>query len=197
MTQNRRQLLLGSAALALAVLGGCAQIQPIAAGETVLKNRLVVQVDKPWNQFASTAQEPAPTWTQEGVTVDTLRFYVTLKDGDLLAPTPKEPKGQKPLAFKANMATADVVSLLEALYSRDGSAFTLDRVEPREFAGGPGFRVEFSSVRKVDDVRLKGIAWGTVRNQELTLITYTAPRLTFFDRHLTSAQSVAGSAKLR
>jgi hypothetical protein len=189
--------MLASAAV-LVIAAGCAQFQPVASGETVVKDRLVLQVDKPWNQFASGAfGEATPTWTREGVTVDAVRFYVGLKNGALLAPTPTEPKGQKPLAFESSMSTTDVVALFEALYSRGGSSFTLERVQPMPFAGGPGFRFDFSSVRKLDDVRLQGVAWGTVRNGELTVITYTAPRLAFFERHLPSIQSIVASARLK
>jgi hypothetical protein len=138
-----------------------------------------------------------PTWTQDGVTVDTLRFYVALKDGELIAPTPSEPKGQAALAFKSTMQTGEVVALFEGLYSRGGSSFTLDKVEPAPFAGGTGFRFEFSSIRKADDVRLRGIAWGAVRNGELWLISYTAPRLAFFPRGLGSAEAIAKSARVK
>jgi hypothetical protein len=192
---TRCRLALAAGLLLLAA--GCAQVSHVATGDVVIKERLTVKVDKAWNQFGSGFGENVPTWTQDGFTVDALRFYVGMKDGDLLAPTPSEPKGTKALAFKSTMQTADIVALFEGLYSRGGSSFTLDRVEPQAFAGGSGFRFEFSSVRKFDDVRLKGIAWGTVRNGELTVITYTAPRLAFFDRHVKSAEAIAGSARLR
>ncbi len=192
---NRARLLLATAALLLAA--GCAQITHVATGDTVVKDRLTVTSDRAWNQFATGFGETATTWTQDGVFVDALRFYVGIKNDELIAPTPTEPKGTKPLAFKSSMQTAEVVALFEGLYSRGGSTFTLDRVQPQTFAGGPGFRFEFSSIRKLDDVRLKGIGWGTVRNGELTVITYTAPRLTFFDRHAKSAESIVASARLK
>ncbi len=136
------------------------------------------------------------TWTQEGFTVDALRFYVGLKDGELIAPTPSEPKGQQPLAFKSGMGTAEVLALFEGLYSRDGSSYKLDKAQPATFAGGPGIRFEFSAIRKSDEVRLKGVAWGAVRNGQLFVITYTAPRLGLFGRHLAKAEAVAGSARI-
>ncbi len=183
--------------IALLWLAGCAQVSHVASGDITLKERLVVTVDKPWNQFERGMGDNTPTWTQDGITVDTLRFYVGLKDGALIAPTPSEPKGQKPLAFKSTMQASDVVGLFEGLYARGGSTFQLDKVAPVSFAGGPGFRFEFSGIRKEDDVRLRGIGWGTVRNGELFAITYTAPRLAFFDRHLSSAEAIAKSARVR
>jgi hypothetical protein len=192
-----RRLALGAGAIALLWLSGCAQVSHVASGEVTLRERLVVTVDKPWNQFERGLGDDTPTWTQDGITVDSLRFYVGLKDGALLAPTPSEPKGQKPLAFKATMQTNEVVALFEGLYSRGGSTFVLDRLGPTPFAGGAGFRFEFSSIRKEDDVRLRGIGWGTVRNGELFVVTYTAPRLAFFERHVGSAEAIAKSARIK
>jgi hypothetical protein len=192
-----RRLLIATATTAAVWLAGCAQLSVVNTGELVLKNRLAVQVDQPWNQFERGLGDNTLTWTQDGITVDALRFYVGVKDGELIAPTPSEPKGQKPLAFKAGMAPADVVALFEGLYSRGGSSFTLDRISPDSFGGQAGFRFEFSAIRKADDVRLRGIGWGTVRQGELFAITFTAPRLAFYPRHLASAEAIARSARIR
>jgi hypothetical protein len=190
----RRMLLLSSLALLLA---GCAQLSQVATGQVVVGGRMVVDVDKAWNQFEYTLNDGTPTWTQQGITVDALKFYVGLKDGALLAPTPSEPKGQAPLAFKSGMQAADVVALFERLYSRGGSTFTLDKVVPMPFAGSNGYRFEFSSIRKADDVRLRGVGWFTVRNGELWAITYTAPRLAFFPAGIGEAAAIAGSARIK
>jgi hypothetical protein len=95
------------------------------------------------------------------------------------------------------MRPAEIVGLFERLYSRGGSTFTLDKLVPQSFVGAPGFRFEFSSIRKSDDVRLRGVGWGTVRNGELFAITYTAPRLAFYPAGLPSATAIAESARLR
>jgi hypothetical protein len=182
-------------ACAIALLAGCAQLSRVATGDVTIRQRMVVTVSGPWNQFDRIAGDATPTWTQEGINVDTLRFHVALKDGELIAPTPPEPKGQKPLAFKSSMQPNDVVALFEAYYSRGGSTFTLDKVSPAPFLGQQGFQFEFSSIRKSDEVRLRGIGWGAVRNGELFVITYTAPRLAFYPRGIGSATAIAKSAR--
>ncbi|MBL8330389.1 MAG: hypothetical protein JNJ71_16250 [Rubrivivax sp.] len=195
---GRRRMLHGLTALAATTLAaGCAQITHVATGEMVVKDRLVLTLDRPWNQFAAGFGESATVWTQDGVYVDALRFYVGLKDGELLAPTPSEPKGTQPLAFRSTMRTAEIVTLFETLFSRGGSTFTLDRVQPETFAGQNGFRFDFSSIRKIDDVRLRGTGWGAVRNGELFVITYTAPRLSFYERNIKSVDSIVASARIR
>lgn len=179
------------------VLAGCAQVTKVASGETVLRNRLSVTVTTPWNQFERGLGDNTPVWTLDGITVDALQFYVALKEGELIAPTPSEPKGLQPLAFKASMQPADIVALYQGLWTRDGSAFTLDKLEPGEFAGTPGFRFEYQLVRKLDDVRLRGVAWATVRNGELFLINYSAPRLGFFPRGIGAVETLVKTARVK
>ena len=180
------------------LLAGCAAppITHVDAGEKLVKQRLAVAVDTPWNQFERGSFAQVPMWTNEGITVDALQFYVGLKDGELIAPTPKEPKGQRDLAFKATMQPAEIVALYQSLWTRDGSVFTLDKLEPAEFVGEKGFRFEYTLLRKLDEVRLQGVAWGAVRNGELFAITFSAPRLAFFPRLKPRVEAIAKSARV-
>ena len=167
------------------------------SGEALVGNRLVVQVVEPWNQFERGLADNTPTWTHEGITVDALQFYVGVKDGELLAPTPSGRKDVEPLTFRAAMQPADVMALLQSLLTRDGSSFSLDRLEATEFVGTRGFRIEYSMVRKLDEVRLRGVAFGAVRNGELFLINYSAPRLAFYPKHAAGVEALARSAKVK
>lgn len=184
-------------ALVLAGLAGCAQVSQVSTGTVVVKERLLVDVADPWNQFERGALAQTPTWTNEGLFVDALQFYVGIKDGELLAPTPSEPKGTPALTFRASMQTSEVAELFQSLWSRGGSSFTLERIEPHPFLGGSGFRFEYSVIRKIDDVRLQGVAWGLVRNGELFVINYSAPRLSFFARYRARVELIAKSARVR
>ena len=179
------------------MLAGCAQVSHVPAGQAVVGQRMVVDLDRGWNQFANLGSGTMPTWTREGITVDTLVFYAGLRSGDLIAPTPAEPKGQPALIYRAEMTAAEIVSLFERLYTRGGSTFTLDNVSQESFVGVPGYRFEFSSIRKSDDVRLRGVGWFAQRDGELFAITYTAPRLAFFPAGIGSAESIAHSARAK
>jgi hypothetical protein len=183
--------------LAAAGLAGCAQVSKVASGEVLVRERLLVDVPTDWNQFESGAFAKTPTWTIEGLFVDALQFHVGIKDGELIAPTPSEPKGLRDLAFRASMQPAQVVDLFQGLWSRDGSTVSIDRIEPGPFIGSSGFRFEYSIVRKIDDVRLQGVAWAAVRNGELFAISYSAPRLGFFARYRPRVEALARSARVR
>jgi len=185
------------AVLLAVALAGCATVTKVDSGETLVRNRLAVQVSEPWNQFERGLADNTPTWTLEGITVDALQFYVGVKDGELLAPTPTGRKGIEPLTFRAAMQPADVMTLLQSLLTRDGSSFSLDRLEATEFVGTRGFRIEYSMVRKLDEVRLRGVAFGAVLNGELFLINYSAPRLAFYPKHAAGVEALARSAKVK
>ena len=66
-----------------------------------------------------------------------------------------------------------------------------------DFAGQKGFRFEYALTRKVDNVQLLGLGYGTVSKGELFAIVYTAPRLTFFARHRDRVEQIAKSARLK
>jgi hypothetical protein len=83
------------------------------------------------------------------------------------------------------------------MLTRDGSSFQLEKLEPAEFLGGTGFRFEYSLNRKVDDVPMRGLAYGTVRKGELFVIHYSAPRLVFFPRYVGRVEGLVRSAQLR
>lgn len=195
-TPTRRIALL----LAALVLSGCAAVSKVATGEAVIRDRLAVTVDQPWNQFERGIADNTPTWTHEGITVDALQFYVGIKDGQVIAQardTSGSGKSEAPLTFRASMQPAEIVALYQGLLTRDGSSFTLEKLEPAEFLGQRGFRYEYSLVRKFDDVRLRGVGWGAVRNGELFVIQFSAPRLAFFSRYAPLAEKVALSARVK
>lgn len=179
--------------LATVWLVGCAGVSRIQAGDTTIGNRLAVKINTDWNQLSQKVVPTAVTWTVEGVTVDSLNFYVGLKDGEALAPAPKD---SKPLVFKSTMLPHEIVTLYQGLYSRDGSRFELTRLEPADFLGGKGFRFDYAVVRKYDDVRLRGMAYGIVRQGELFVIDYSAPRLAFFERHQAAVEAIVRTARV-
>lgn len=179
------------------VLAGCGAMLKVAQGDVVLKERLSLNVAKPWNQFERGLADNTPTWTNEGVTVDALKFYIAIRDGQEIAALPAQAKGIQPLVFRASMQPAQIVALYESLLTRDGSSFALDRLEPAEFLGEKGFRFEYSLNRKIDDVPMKGVGIGVIRRGELYVIHYSAPRLVFFARYLPQVEAIARSAQVR
>jgi hypothetical protein len=184
------------------VMAGCAAVAKVESGQQVVANRLVLDLDGPWNRFTRTSAQGAsaidvPTWTVEGFTVDRLQFFVGIKDGQPIAERPRGAKEQRPLDFHATMKAHEIVGLFEGLYTQDGSTFTLDRIEPVTFIGESGFKYSYTLVRKHDDVKLSGVGYGAVHAGELTVINYSAPRLGFFPKYKDQIEKMALGARMK
>lgn len=185
----RRGLLVAAALLA----SGCANVAKVSTGENLVGGRVALNLDAAWNQI-NFGNRKSVLWTQDGVPLDALEFWVGVKDGDTLAEVSKD---KRPLVFKPAMAPHELVALFEGLYGRDGSTFKLLRLAPADFLGGKGLRFDYEVVRKADDVTVQGVAWAVVQGNELFAMTFTAPRLGFFARHLPKVEQAAASARLK
>jgi hypothetical protein len=104
---------------------------------------------------------------------------------------------RKPPTFRASMLPSEIVEFYEASVTQGGSTFKLERLAPAQFAGAPGFRFDFSATRKSDDVALRGFGYGAVIKERLYLITFRAPRIHYYAKHLPRAEAVAKSALLK
>lgn len=188
--------LIASTALILA-LAGCANLSKVDTGETVVKDSMVVNVDKAWNQFSTLMDSKAVNWTRDGLYVDRLQFYVGVGDGEEIEGKLRGATEQRPLAFKSSMQTHEIAQVFQNVLTRDGSVLTLGKLEPTSFLSGNGFRMEYTLIRKGDDVHMKGVVYGAVKSNKLYLLHYTAPRLAFYDRHAAGVEQMARSARLK
>lgn len=178
-----------------ALLGGCATIEKVETGEQVLGERLVLRLEGPWNRVDLPG--PFQVWTMEGLPVDQLRIFSGLRDGQPVVAGAREGSPRMPLVFRAAMQPEQVVALFEGMLTRDGSVFTLKKLEPAPFGGVPGFRFEFTLTRKVDGVELQGLAQGAIADRALYAVMYSAPRLVFYARHAPGVEAMVRQAVLR
>lgn len=175
--------------LPVLLLAGCTSMQLVEPGRLSVKEELSVVADARWNRV-----EPAPDdteiWTADGMALDTLAFYV-VADGETLgaASGPDTPR------WRRGMTPHDVVELYEALVTQEGSMFTLERLAPAAFAGEGGFLFEHTTVTR-DGPTLGGLAYGAVRGGKLYLMSYTAPRRYYYQKHLAAVRAIAASARI-
>lgn len=181
----------------LAALSGCASVSKVDTGDHIVGDRLVLHLDGAWNHVNAPGLGPAQTWTMEGLPVDQLLVYSGVKDGQVVHPETGGGSGaRKSFAFRSSMQPEEVVAMFEGMFTRDGSSFKLVKLEPAQF-GDKGFRFEYQLTRKVDNVQLSGIGYGSVSKGELFAILYVAPRLGFFPRHQDRVEQMARSARLK
>ena len=162
------------------------------SGEQALGDRLVIQLEGPWNRVRTTG--PAQQWTMEGLPIDDLYIYSGLKDGEAIHAVSGS---AKPFVFHSAMRSDEIISLFEGMLTRDGSTFQLAKSEPATFGGVKGYHFEFKLVRKVDSVELLGLGYGAVSNGELFSIVYVAPKMTFFSQHQGQVENIARDARIK
>lgn len=190
-------------AIAMALLlSACAGIVKVE-GDQVIQGKLSVKLTDAWNKVSLPgSKEPFEVWTQEGLTLDQLRFWSAIAPGQSIsAPPPTNvPAGQKAPrvpTYVAGMQPDQLVNLFEILHSNDGSLVTMNKVEPAMFAGVRGVRFEMTIVRKGDGVTLSCMGWVAVHNGQLYAATFFAPRLGFYSRLAPRAEAVVRSASIK
>ena len=180
---------------AIAALAGCATVNKVESGNQNIGERMSLHLEGAWNHVSAPGMGPAQIWTMEGLPVDQLLIYSGLKDGEAVHAGTSS--SQKSFNFRAAMQPDEIVALFEGMLTRDGSQFTLLKLEPAAFGGGRGFRFEYALTRKADNVVLSGIGYSTVSKGELFALVYLAPRLTFFSRHKDRVEQIARSALVK
>jgi uncharacterized protein YceK len=182
--------------LAIVALAGCASVRKVESGTVVVGERLSFQIEGDWNHLDFPGTKPAQIWTMEGVTVDELLIYSGIRDGQAMHPEEWGNSPKKNILFRKSMPLEEVVSMFEAVLTRDDSTFNMTRVEPYVFAGKKGIRFEYDRIRKLDSVQQRGIAYALIDKSELFALIYQAPRLTFFPRHRERVESIAKSVQV-
>lgn len=169
---------------------------PVPISETTLPGGFAVKAGPLWNQLdGGPKQAHHVLWTVHGAPLDQMHFYTGVADGEPLVPAGKTPSKQL-ATFKANAQPEDIVELYEARVSQDGSTFTRDKLAPCPFAGGDGFRFEFTLIRKSDEVTCKGVGFAVVKDRRLYLMVFQAARLHYYPTLLGKVEEVARTARI-
>ncbi len=187
-----RWLLLGS----ILFLTSCAAMTKVGPGEVTIKEQMVAKLDSSWNRLEARGAQKTEIWTTDGLPLDNLMFYVGVKDGDPLVELQNRQEKQQP-RFHATMQPHEIVELFDAVTAENGTRFKLDKLSPMQFAGGNGFRFDFTQIRKGDEVELKGVGYGALRAGKLYLMVFRAPKIFYFGKHIERVEAVARSVQVR
>lgn len=177
-------------------LASCASVTKVGPGEVAVNDKIVARLDSAWNRIDIPGMGKAEIWTTDGLPIDSLIFYSAIGDGELLMELRNRKEKQQP-RFRATMQPQEIVELFELVVTEDGSSFKLDKLSPSTFAGGNGFRFDFSLLRKNDEVALKGVGYGVVDIGKLYLMVFRAPKTYYFGKHIAKVESIANSVKIR
>ena len=187
------RLWLGALAVLLSSCIGMARVGP---GDVAIRDKLVAKLDSAWNRFDGPGTGKSELWTTDGLTLDVLRFFVGIQDGEPLLEV-RDAKDKQVPRFRAAMQPQEIVELFDTVMSQGGNRFRLDRLAPAAFAGGNGFRFDYGLIRKGDEVELKGFAYAIVRDKQLTLVFFQAPKLYYYAKNAERAEAVARSVRFK
>ena len=184
--------------LLVGLLSSCANVVKIESGEFKVSEHMSLTLTGAWNQLKAPSLKPAIVWSMEGVTVDQLLIYSDIKEGDTLVPNGLfDSEKNKKFIFHSTMDFSQIASLFEAKFTADGSIFNLDKIEPKVISKQKGVKLEFSVIRKTDNVKMQGLAYCVVFNNQLYALIYQAPKLTFFKRYQEDVEKMASTIIVR
>lgn len=199
-----RNLMIAAALLAMAttLTAGPAvasfKLMKAGAPAQVGKSTLTVTPPADWNRLRQRVGRNAESWTLDGLSLNDATFYGGIAEGRTLFR--QADKKNKPLPrFSATMLIPDVASMFEQSYRIAGgtSLFTIERMEPANFAGQSGFRFAYDFTQAGDEVRRKGEAIGAIVGGKLYMATFEAPVIHYYRRDLPAFRALVATARIR
>jgi hypothetical protein len=173
------------------------KLVPHGAAATVAKGSLTITPGDDWNRSTSHQIAKAEVWTLDGQELNNLYLVTGLATGETLYKDAK--KKDKPLpAMTGKMQLTDIPDFVESSMSvaLDTSSFEVTNVEPAKLGGQSAVKFSYQYVVAASPLMRKGIAIGTIANQQLYIINFTAPSLYYFDRDAPKVTALMASAKL-
>lgn len=192
-----RHLIVAGLALGLAVTPALAYKLITKGAAVVAGKSITVTPGCDWNRIGFVHGKIAESWTLDGLALNDVTFYGGIPaDTVLIRETNKK---DKPLPrFSPTMLAPDVAQLFEGSYrlAKGTSLFSIDSVEPAQFAGRPGFRFAYTFTVQNEEVKRKGEATGAIVGGKLYMITFEAPVIHYFDRDAPQYRAIVDSAKI-
>ncbi|MCY3731774.1 MAG: hypothetical protein OXF98_10570 [Rhodospirillaceae bacterium] len=167
-------------------LHACQSYSLIATGSHDL-GPYAVRTPIEWNRSPGAV----PSWTVDGLALQSLVFVSGIDDGDRLFPAISDDQGR---AFRENMRSSDLAELIvESFALISGAvAIEIDDLRPADFGPWEGFRfsMQFASVTGLEE---RAIVLGAVVDARLHVILYRGARDYYFDKYLPQVEQLLAS----
>lgn len=136
-------------------------------------------------------------WTLNGPLLDNMTFVTGLPHGRYLVRTNRRDARQI-ARFHSDMTAPEVQAMLESVYRVRGGAvdFRTLSLQPRQFAGYPGFQFDFEFLG-TDELWRKGRAVGAVADGRLYLVMLDGARRHYFPDAVGDFEAIVESARIR
>lgn len=181
--------------IATVTLTACGQYQQVRQGSTSVGTMSVTTTAPIWNQVpAMHAPGGLPTWTVDGMTLNSLSFVSGVEDGKpLVTARSNEPYP----VFHADMLPNEIAELMQSTCAHlfDATITRTGELKPMTIAGQPGFELEFEFVT-ADEVVRRAFVGGTVKDGKLQAVFYQAARMHYFAKDLAAARELIATAQV-
>jgi len=181
-----------------ATVAACAQITLVKPGGTTIHNTLTVQTLIPWNKIPP--NNGIEIWTLDGTGLQALTFNTKIKEGENIARQTGSDNGptakyKNMPTFRKGMNALEVSELFVASYQQVGLVgVKVSALRSANFAGRNGFYFELDFADK-EGLERRGIVHGTVQGDIMHVISYSAPKLHYFDRDRQRVERIIQSAR--
>ncbi len=179
--------------ISVLLLGGCSSYT-LVKPEPVKVGGITASPSNAWNAVPALERIGGrPTWTKDGVALNSITFFPAVKDGK---PLFKSTKKEKHSPFTADMLPNEIVEIVEASLAKELGAVITNRsgLKPLSIDGNPGFQFNFDFVQ--NSIPRRALVAGAIKNGSLHLIFYQATRLYYYDKYIQDVMAMAANMKL-
>lgn len=191
----------------LAFAAALAMTSPALAGWKLVSGNKTIVVTKTkkmkvtprgdWNQFSYRPTKRSEIWTRDGFSLNELYFLNETLPGEPLFK--QRDKKDEPLPkFKADMLPTDLVDLFEGSVriNTKSSKFDILKVEPAKLGSHDAVRLQYSYVVGDEPLVRRGEVVMANINGKLSMISFTAPAIEYFDRDVEEFREMVSKAAL-
>ncbi len=195
---------IGKLVLGLALATWAAAPSPAFAGWKLVPHGTAVKVAKgtlsitpgdDWNRWTGHPIDKGESWTLDGMSLNELYFVSGLAPGETLFKDAAKKDAPLP-ALRAAMQLTDIPDFVESSIRvrLDTSVFQVTNVQPVTLGGHAAVKFTYEYAVAASTLKRKGIAAGTLVNNQLYLINFIAPALFYFDRDAPKVEAIMASA---
>jgi hypothetical protein len=167
--------------------------------EAVARGSMTVTPTIRWNRAPRGPDQihKEEDWTLNGPLLDGLTFIGALENDKRIVQQRRKADRKVP-NFRADMSPPEIGSMIESFYRVRAGAieFNVTGLQPRQFAGSPGFQYDFEYLGG-DEVWRKGRAVGAIVEGKLYLALLDAARAHYFAAALPEYERIVESARIR
>lgn len=200
MTLSLSRIALGLAAVPVFLMGpgaGAHKLHQKGVAVAVAESAVTVAPSRDWNQLGRRPGKNSETWTIDGEQLNDVTFFGGIPADKPLVKERSKKKDPLPKFTKATLLV-EVPELLEGTHRtyKNIGAFEILSTEPAKFLGQDGifFTYEYTDA---DEQTRKGEARAAIIGGKLYMITFEAPRLSYYGKTVGDFRALADTAVLR